>query len=59
MPPAKTHKAHCPSCRQPRRVRVVGTATVARRSVSLAQCQAPDCELIWAIREGSLTGASS
>lgn len=54
----KHHSMHCPACRTPRRVRLVGTATVARQPVSLAQCQAPDCELIWAIRpERQLTTA--
>lgn len=46
----KVHTAHCPACRAVRSVRLVGTATVARQPMSLAQCQAPDCELIWAIR---------
>jgi hypothetical protein len=57
MPTPKTQRAHCPACRAHRHVRIVGTATVARRPVSLTQCQAPGCELIWAVREGSLTGS--
>ncbi|WP_369222443.1 hypothetical protein AB5J52_13995 [Streptomyces sp. R39] len=54
----KLHTMHCPACRTPRRVRLVGTATVAKQPVSLAQCQAADCELIWAVRPPSATMTS-
>lgn len=50
----KNHRAHCPACRAPRPVRIVGQTTIARQTVSLTQCQAPECELIWAARTGVL-----
>jgi hypothetical protein len=46
----KFHTVHCPACRTPRPTRIVGTATVTGQPMSLAQCQAKDCELVWAVR---------
>lgn len=50
MPRTKTHRAHCPACRALQHARTVGKATVGGRAVTLNQCQAPGCELVWAVR---------
>lgn len=50
MSAPKTERAHCPSCRALRPVRILGTATVARRPVRLAHCLDPACDLVWSIR---------
>lgn len=55
MPPAKTYRAHCPACRNLQTVRTVGKATVGGRPMTLTQCLAPECELIWAVRAVVLT----
>lgn len=48
MPRSRTRRAHCPACRNLRIVRTVGTATVGGQAMTLTQCRAPECELIWA-----------
>lgn len=45
----------CPSCRQNRTCRAVGTATVAKRRRELVQCLEPSCELVWLPSRGHLT----
>ncbi|BDD73006.1 hypothetical protein [Streptomyces violaceoruber] len=43
-------RAHCPSCRGPRPVRRVGTATVRGEQRDLLECRDTACELVWAHR---------
>ncbi|WP_432162338.1 hypothetical protein [Streptomyces tendae] len=43
-------RAHCPSCRAPRPVRRVGTATVRGERRDLLECRDAACELVWAHR---------
>ncbi|MFF7842843.1 hypothetical protein ACFZC6_29220 [Streptomyces ossamyceticus] len=47
---AKNEQAHCPGCRALRPVRILGTATVGRRTVRLAHCLDPACDLVWSVR---------
>lgn len=47
---AKNEQAHCPGCRALRPVRILGTAVVGRRSMRLAHCLDPACDLVWSVR---------
>ncbi|MFM9595796.1 hypothetical protein ACKI1O_41235 [Streptomyces scabiei] len=50
---AKNEQAHCPGCRALRPVRILGTAAVGRRSLRLAHCLDPACDLVWSVRTGT------
>lgn len=58
MPTIKVRAVHCPSCRRPRNVRTVGTATVNGTPVELVRCPDPACELVWAIRTQHLANVA-
>ncbi|MDX3519276.1 hypothetical protein [Streptomyces scabiei] len=46
---AKNEQAHCPGCRALRSVRILGTVVVGRRSLRLAHCLDPACDLVWSV----------
>ncbi|MGW5336575.1 hypothetical protein [Streptomyces bauhiniae] len=53
--PRTEQRAHCPACRSLQAVRQAGKGTIGRQAVTLVQCLAPACELVWAVPTRSTT----